>query len=191
MSGYVKFERPFLIRSAAGLAYYESAAFVQGIEDVWNGHATTTITRGMAVRIDTTTANISVAASSLSYIPRWDYSTAGTDVTFATVCKISVIPVSSATDVCLLGVALENIPPGATGRICTDGLCAVNCVSGQCTTIGQAAIGSTTPGSVAGSATPGVGMALGMIVVAAGTGNGTMLSATQCLVKIGHIPGAV
>jgi hypothetical protein len=185
MSGYAKFERPQLIRSAAGLAYYESAAFVQGIEDVVNGHASTTITRGMAVRIDTTAANIT------GFIPRWDYSTAGTDITFATVCKISVIPVSSATDVCLLGVALENIPPGQTGRICTDGLVAVNCVNGQCTTIGQAAIGSTTVGSVAGSAGPGVGYALGMIVVAAGTGAGATGSTTQAFVKIGHIPGAV
>jgi hypothetical protein len=190
MSGYAKFERPQLLRSAAGLAYYESAAFIQGVEDVVNGHATTTITRGMAVRIDTTAANISTATTGPWFIPRWGYSTAGSDVNFATVCKISVVPVSSATDVCLLGVALENIPPGATGKICTDGLVAVNCVSGQCTTIGQAAIGSTTVGSVAGSAAPGLGMCLGMIVVAAGVGTGAIGSATECLVKIGHTSGA-
>ncbi len=182
MSGYAKFERPQLLRSAAGLAYYESAAFIQGVEDVVNGHATTTITRGMAVCIDTTAANIT------GFIPRWDYSTAGSDVNFATVCKISVIPVSSATNVALLGIALENIPAGATGKICVDGLCAVNCVSGQCTAVGQAAIGSTTVGSVASSSTPGVGYSLGMVVVAAGTGAGATGSATQALVRVGgHI----
>jgi predicted RecA/RadA family phage recombinase len=185
MSGYVKFERPFLIRAATGLAYYESAAFPQGIEDVWNGHATTTITRGMAVCMDTTAANIT------GYFPRWDYSTAGTDVNFATVCRIPVIPTSSATDVCLLGVAMENIPAGATGRIITDGLTSVLCVSGQCTTIGQAVIGSTTVGAVASSAAPGVGYALGMVVVAACVGAGATGSATQAFIKIGHIPGAV
>jgi hypothetical protein len=176
MSGYVKFERPFLIRSAAGLAYYESAAFVQGIEDVWNGHATTTITRGMCVCFDTTAANIT------GYLPRWDYSTAGTDVTFGTVCRIPVIPSASSSSVNCLGVAMENIPPGATGRIITDGITAV--LSSGTTVLSQYVITATGVGTVGPSATPVVGKTLGNVLVVAGTGAGQSGSATQTIIRI-------
>jgi hypothetical protein len=176
MSGYVKFERPFLIRAATGLAYYESAAFPQGIEDVWNGHATTTITRGMAVCMDTTAANIT------GYFPRWDYSTAGTDVNFATVCRIPVIPSASASSVSPMGVAMENIPAGATGRIITDGITAV--LSSGTTVLSQYVITATGTGTVGPSATPVVGKTLGNVLVIAGTGAGTSGSATQTIIRI-------
>jgi hypothetical protein len=178
MSGYAKFERPQLIRAASGLAYYESAAFAQGIEDVVNGHATTTITRGMAVCMDTTAANIT------GFIPRWDYSTAGTDINFATVCKISVIPCAASTSINFLGVALENIPPGATGKICTDGLCAVLCSGTITLGTHYFVIAATGTGTVAGSATVSLGHTLGNVIVAPGTGAGQTGSATQVLIRI-------
>jgi hypothetical protein len=178
MSGYAKFERPQLLRSAAGLAYYESAAFIQGVEDVVNGHATTTITRGMVVCIDTTAGNV------YGFIPRWGYSTAGSDVNFATTCKISVVPSVADTSLQVpLGIALENIPPGATGKICTDGLCAVLCagtmVKGNYAITSAAGVGTVGP-----SATVVVGRTLGLVVIintASGAGIG---ATTECLVRV-------
>jgi predicted RecA/RadA family phage recombinase len=187
MSGYAKFERPQLIRAASGTAYWESAAFIQGVEDVVNGHATTTITRGMVVAMDTTAANISTSGAQ-SFIPHWDevvYAAAGTGINFASVCKISVIPVAASTTCGLLGVALENIPPGATGKICTDGIVAAK-VSGGTWTMGTHffAIAATGTGLVGPSATPSNGKTLGVVLVAPGTASGTTGSAGYVLVRI-------
>jgi hypothetical protein len=165
MSGYAKFERPQLLRSASGLAYYESAAFIQGVEDVVNTD-TVVIPRGCAVKFD--------AAGSFGFIPRWVYSTAGTDITFGTVCKICVKKVTSAA-VGLIGVAMEDIPVNGTGRICTDGLVSVLAEATLCT-VGHGAVGHATAGLVTGSASPTVGTCLGVIemintVATPGTGS--------------------
>jgi len=184
MSGYVKFERPFLIRSAAGLAYYESAAFVQGIEDVYNSTAATAITRGMICVISATAAHLDDGSNYGGRLPRWDYSTAGADVNFATTLRIPVNP--SAADTSLqpaIGVAMENIPAGATGRVVTDGLVAVN-------TVGTTIKGNYVITSAAGVGSGGpsnalvVGRTVGNVVVAAGAGTGTTGSATQTFIRV-------
>lgn len=176
MSGYAKFERPQLVRAASGLAYYESAAFVQDIEDVYNASTTVTIERGMAVIIDN--ANC--------VFPTWGYSTAGTDVTFATKCVLAGAPstaASGAGGINFLGVALENIAPGQTGRVCTGGLCAVKC--GTATMVlSQFAIGTTVAGVVGPSATAAVGITLGQVYAIRGTSAGQSGNANECIVRI-------
>ena len=178
MSQYVKFERPYAIRDAGGLIVYESAALPAGIEEVVNSEASATIGRGEAVLFDPAT----------SVLPRWDYSTAGTDTLPMVVLKGK--RVSAAANKGWIGVAMENIPAGQAGDVLTLGIVAVKCLNPPAVnTTGAMVIGSTTAGSVDGNTTPLVagtlGTSLGMLLVPAGTSAGQSGSLTQLIAKLG------
>lgn len=195
----VKYDRPWAIRDAAGNVVYESGAFVQDIEDVKITNAAiggasgqNAVLRGEAVVIDATNCNL----------PRWDYATTGVDVSFAgvvpsggTVASPLVLAgkrVSAATDKCYLGVALENIRTGETGRIVTDGISAVKCLTVASLTAGtvqgSAIIGSATAGAVDGAGAitvfPSNSLSLGTIAVLAGVTAGLSGSLTQLITRI-------
>jgi hypothetical protein len=175
VSGFTKFEKPYAIRDAGGLIVYESAAFLQGVEDFKNTSASTLIVRGGAVIIDQVN----------SAFPRWDYSTAGTDT--LPKCLIGGIRVASATSTCYLGVALENVPAGQMGRVATTGsISAVNCATSLTSAVlGNSVIGHATAGLVDAVATaPAVGLMLGMMVVINGAASGSSGSTGQLSVLI-------
>lgn len=186
MSSFVKFERPLLIRDAAGNYIFEHAAFAWLVEDVKNT-GSAAIGRGEAVTLD----------QADSVLPRWDYSTLGTDVNFAGVqvaggttnspCVLGGERVDSATDKCFIGVAMENIAVGVTGHVCVAGITAVKCLASLTSgVLGNPVIGSATAGSVDAVTTnpPAVGLKLGNIYVLNGTSAAQMGSTTQLAVKI-------
>ena len=166
-----------VVKDANGndVSVYDAAQFVTEAIEVTNGHATTTITPGMAVIIDTTAANIT------GFIPRW-----GATVRVNPV-KLSVIPCTAAANTGMVGVAIDNIYPGKSGRVAVGGFVTALCITGTCTTVGHALLGTTsTAGSVTSSSAPAIGTSLGTIIVAAGTGAGATGSATEVFIRLGY-----
>jgi hypothetical protein len=181
MAGYSKYEKPFLIRDAAGNAIYESAAFLQNVEDMQNSD-TVVIARGTPVQLDQTN----------SVFPRWDYSTAGTDTIPR--CQISVKNCVSGGKA-LLGVALETIPfPGANqlvptltqGRVAVGPtIAAVKSKGSDDATLMDHVIADATAAQVTtATSLSTLGTGLGYQLIPEGTGAAQSGSATQIIILI-------
>ena len=118
---------------------------------------------------------------------------AGTDVSFSTAVAIKALRVSATSNVGWIGVALENIPAGQVGRVCTTGsITAVKVLSSASTTAGGVAAGSATAGSATVTApaaagavrTLAEGAQLGIQVQPVGTGANQSGSTTQSIIII-------
>lgn len=173
MSQAVDLERSWTFFDASGNKYWSGVLVTGQTRFIYNAEAATTIAAGEAV----------IADAATSSWPHWDRAATSEPVKGAQGGK----RVAAAASVGFLGVALENIPVGKTGRVGGRGYhVTAKCLTAASLTsnlVGAAATGSATAGSLDAAAAELVqGRTLGIVLMPAGT---TIPSQSGSLTYIG------
>lgn len=173
MSQAIDLERSWTFFDASGNKYWSGVLVTGQTRMIYNAEASATIAAGEAV----------IASAATSSWPHWDRAATSDPVK----AQQSGVRVAAAASVGFLGVALENIPAGKTGRVGGRGYhVTAKCLTAASltsNTLGAAATGSATAGSLDAVATELLqGRTLGIVLMPAGV---TIPSQSGSLTYIG------